>query len=89
MCFVDNLNVSSSDPVHQVEVWIIHLNQFLWVEYIEFNKLDELISVSSNISWNNNSVEFQVANDLKSEEHAPEIIHSTSQGDLSNNLEDD
>jgi len=77
LCFVDN-NISSSDPVHQVKVWLPHLNQLLWVEYIEFNKLDELFSVSINISWYNNSIEFQVANNLKSKEHAPEIIHSTS-----------
>jgi hypothetical protein len=49
----------------------------LWVEHVEFNKLDELISIDVDVGWNDNSVEFQVANNLKSKEHTPEVIHTT------------
>jgi len=78
LCFVDNHNFFSSNPVHQIKVWFELFNQLLWVQQVEFNEFDKLFSIDINVRWNNNSIEFQVANNLESEEHTPEIIQSTS-----------
>lgn len=89
LCFVDNHDFFSSDPVHQVEVWIPGLDELLWVQGIELDELDELVSVEMDVGWYNNSVEFKVANKLESEEHAPQVIHSSLESKLGNNLKND
>lgn len=89
LCFVDNHNLFTSDPVDQVEVWIPGLDELLWVQGVELDELDELVSIEMDIGWYNNSVEFKVANNLESEEHAPQVIHSSLESKLGNNLKND
>jgi len=59
------------DESHQIEVWIEHLDQWLWLHQFELNNVGELIPEYLRVCREDDVVHLKVANNLESEEHAP------------------